>query len=93
MIHFVVHSPQDSAGVAVVEDIAAGQTLNGWVLDTGESLNITVSDAIPIGHKLALTDIADGATVIEYGHDIGRAVAPVKRGQHLHVHNLKTKRW
>ncbi|PKO87482.1 MAG: flagellar biosynthesis protein FlgA [Betaproteobacteria bacterium HGW-Betaproteobacteria-10] len=93
MIHFVVHSPSDSAGVAIVEGIEAGQLLNGWVLESNESVSVTVGDAIPIGHKLALSDIADGATVIEYGHDIGRAVALIKRGQHLHVHNLKTKRW
>jgi len=93
MIHFVVHSHDDSAGVAVVEGIEAGQALTGWVMDSDETLHITVGDAIPIGHKLAIVDIADGATVIKYGHDIGRAVAPIRRGQHLHVHNVKTKRW
>jgi hypothetical protein len=25
--------------------------------------------------------------------DIGRVVAPIKAGEHLHVHNVKTKRW
>jgi len=93
MIHFVVHSPEDSTGVAVVENILAGQVLTGWVMDTDETITITVRDIIPIGHKLALNDIAEGDTVIKYGHDIGRAVAPIKRGEHLHVHNVKTKRW
>lgn len=93
MIHFVVHSDGDSTGVAVVEGIQAGQSLTGWVMDKDEAVTLTVSDAIPIGHKLALTNIAEGDTVIKYGHDIGRAVAPIKRGQHLHVHNVKTKRW
>lgn len=93
MIHFVVHSPNDSTGVVVVEGIHSGQTLTGWIMDTDENITVTVSDDIPIGHKLALVDIPDGGTVIKYGHDIGRAVAPIKRGQHLHVHNVKTKRW
>lgn len=93
MIHFVVHSHDDSTGVAVVEGIQAGQALTGWVMDKDEILTLTVGDAIPIGHKLALIDIAAGDTVIKYGHDIGRAVAPIQRGQHLHVHNVKTKRW
>jgi len=93
MIHFVVHSHNDSTGVAVVEGIQAGQALTGWVMDTDATINLTVGDAIPIGHKLALNDIAEGDTVIKYGHDIGRAVASIKRGQHLHVHNVKTKRW
>jgi (2R)-sulfolactate sulfo-lyase subunit alpha len=31
--------------------------------------------------------------VLKYGHDIGRIVAIIKAGEHVHVHNLKTKRW
>ena len=42
---------------------------------------------------LALTDIVNGATVIKYGFDIGKAVAPIRKGEHAHVHNMKTKRW
>jgi (2R)-sulfolactate sulfo-lyase subunit alpha len=49
--------------------------------------------AIPIGHKIALTDIKKGATVWKYGQDIGKAVADIAKGEHVHVHNLKTKRW
>ena len=52
----------------------------------------TLSD-IPIGHKIALQDLAEGDTVIKYGTDIGKVVQPIKRGEHLHVHNVKTKRW
>jgi (2R)-sulfolactate sulfo-lyase subunit alpha len=31
--------------------------------------------------------------VIKYGVDIGKVVAPIAAGEHLHVHNVKTKRW
>ena len=48
---------------------------------------------VPIGHKVALQDLAVGDTVIKYGEDIGRIVAPVAKGDHVHTHNLKTKRW
>ena len=48
---------------------------------------------IPLGHKIALKDLAEGETVLKYGHDIGKAVAAVKAGDHVHVHNMKTKRW
>jgi (2R)-sulfolactate sulfo-lyase subunit alpha len=48
---------------------------------------------VPIGHKIALTDIKSGDTVWKYGHDIGKAVANIAKGEHVHVHNLKTKRW
>ena len=54
---------------------------------------ITVKTDIPIGHKVALVDLEPGDTVIKYGVDIGKVVAPIKKGEHLHVHNVKTKRW
>jgi (2R)-sulfolactate sulfo-lyase subunit alpha len=48
---------------------------------------------VPIGHKIALNDIHTGDTIIKYGQDIGKAVADIKKGEHVHVHNIKTKRW
>ena len=48
---------------------------------------------IPIGHKVAIKAIAKGDTIIKYGVDIGKAVADIGAGEHLHVHNVKTKRW
>lgn len=93
MIHFIVHNKQDSTGVVVVEGVEAGQQLTGWLIDTDETLTIQVREIIPIGHKLALTDIAEGSDVIKYGEVIGRAVAAIPTGAHLHVHNVKTKRW
>jgi (2R)-sulfolactate sulfo-lyase subunit alpha len=48
---------------------------------------------IPLGHKIALTDLSTDASVIKYGADIGRVVAVIKTGEHVHTHNLKTRRW
>ena len=48
---------------------------------------------IPIGHKVALKDMSIGDTVIKYGVDIGKVVRRSARGEHAHVHNIKTKRW
>jgi (2R)-sulfolactate sulfo-lyase subunit beta len=50
-------------------------------------------EGIPVGHKIALKDLKAGDTVMKYGEDIGRVVADIPRGAHVHVHNLKTKRW
>ena len=93
MIHFLVHSATDTVGVAVTEGAKAGHTLTGRMMDNGETITIVALDDIPLGHKIAVADIADKGTVVKYGHDIGRAVAPIKKGQHVHVHNLRTKRW
>lgn len=93
MIHFIVHDEADTVGVVVVEGVEAGQELTGWVMDQDKTINIKVVDAVPIGHKFALRDLDENATVMKYNTDIGRTVAPVKAGEHVHVHNLKTKRW
>ena len=93
MIHFVVHDEHDSVGVVVVEGVKSGQELTGWIMDQDKSIEVTAKSDIPIGHKLAIKPLAKDATVIKYGVDIGRTVAPIKIGEHTHVHNLKTKRW
>lgn len=50
---------------------------------------IAISD-IPFGHKIALYDITENKNIIKYGQPIGRAKFFIKKGQHVHVHNLKT---
>ncbi len=91
--HFLVHETADTVGVVVVEGIAAGAELSGWVMDTDETITLTATDAIPLGHKIALAAIAEGDTIIKYGNDVGRTIAPVAAGGHVHVQNTKTKRW
>ena len=92
-IQFLVHEPGDMVGVVVVEGVKAGQELSGWVMEGDQTLVVKILSDIPIGHKVALKDMAVGDTVIKYGIDIGKVVAPIKAGEHLHVHNVKTKRW
>ncbi len=42
------------------------------------------------GHKYALCNIKKGQNIIKYGNPIGHAVADIKKGEHIHSHNLKT---
>ncbi len=93
MIDFVVHDEHDSVGVVVVEGVKSGQQLSGWIMDQDKEIKMRAQSDIPIGHKLAITNLVTNDTVIKYGTDIGRAVAPIKVGEHAHVHNIKTKRW
>lgn len=90
---FLVHHPDDDAGVVVVEGVEAGRTIQGWVMEGDATLEITTRDAIPLGHKVALRDIGEGDDVIKYGEVMGRASAAIAAGSHLHVHNTKTKKW
>ncbi len=92
MVQFLVHEKEDTVGVATV-DIKAGEVAKGLFMDTQGPVEAKALKDIPLGHKIALKDANAGDTVIKYGHDIGKVVAEIKAGDHVHIHNLKTKRW
>jgi (2R)-sulfolactate sulfo-lyase subunit alpha len=91
--HLLVHDPKDNVGVVVVEGLEAGTEMLCVVTHDNSDFRLVARQAVPIGHKVALRDLKTGDTVIKYGQDIGRIVAGVGQGEHVHVHNLKTKRW
>jgi (2R)-sulfolactate sulfo-lyase subunit alpha len=90
---FIVHDKTDTVGVVVIEDVRPGKELTGWIMQTDETISLKALDAVPLGHKIALRNIKNGETILKYGHDVGRAVADIGKGQHVHTNNLKTKRW
>jgi len=93
VIQFLVHdSAHDNVGVAVV-DIKAGQEVEGRDLVSNKTLKAKAAMDIPLGHKLALKDFKVGDSIMKYGVDVGRVVANIKAGEHVHVHNVKTRRW
>ena len=73
----IVLSPQDDVAIALA-DLAAGATLSG----------VTLTAAVPRGHKFALRPIAAGSPVRRYGQIIGQANVPIAPGDHVHVQNL-----
>ena len=91
--HLLVHAHKDNVGVVVVEDLTAGTDMLCVITEDNSDFHSVANQDVPIGHKIALADLAVGDTVIKYGQDIGRVVAPIKKGDHVHTHNLKTKRW
>jgi (2R)-sulfolactate sulfo-lyase subunit alpha len=93
VIHCVLHDAGDTVAVVVVEGVKAGTAMTGWVMDDDRTIALDARSDIPIGHKVALKDMAVGDTVVKYGIDMGKVVAPIKKGEHAHVHNIKTKRW
>ncbi len=92
MIHFLVHDKQDSVGVATV-DIKKGDKVRGMYMDTQENIDMQAVSDVPLGHKIALKAHSSNDSVIKYGHDIGKVIENIKPGEHVHIHNLKTKRW
>lgn len=75
--------PDDNIIVAI-RPIPAGTRLDA----AGESL--VLLEDVPGGHKIALVDLAEGELVRKYGHVIGAVSRPVRKGEWIHSHNLKT---
>jgi altronate dehydratase small subunit len=47
---------------------------------------------IPKGHKLAISDIGRGEHIYKYGETIGITKRPIKKGEHVHIHNIDSER-
>ena len=86
---FVVYA-DDNVGTAVLEPIQAGYNVstNGERSD----IQLTARADIAYGHKIALLDIAAGATVRKYGLSIGSATQAIRAGDHVHAHNVESNR-
>ena len=91
--HLLVHDAADNVGVVVVEGLTAGTDMLCVVTHNDTDFRLTAKADIPIGHKVALKDLKAGDTIIKYGEDIGKMIGDAATGEHVHVHNLKTKRW
>ena len=90
---YLVHDKHDNVGVAVVADIKKGDKLVGSCLEDGLQTKVEARDAIPLGHKVALKEFKKGEDVIKYGVPVGITTKPIGVGQHVHVQNIKSKRW
>jgi len=91
--HLLVHEHADNVGVVVVEGLTAGTDMLVCVTHDNSTFRLKAEADVPIGHKIALKDLKDGDTATKYGEDIGKIIADIPKGQHVHTHNCKTKRW
>ena len=91
--HLLAHDAKDNVGVVVVEGLSAGTEMLCVVTHDNTDFALTAKHDIPIGHKVALSDLSEGDTVFKYGEDIGKMVGSAGKGEHVHTHNCKTKRW
>jgi (2R)-sulfolactate sulfo-lyase subunit alpha len=88
---FLIHNEGDHVAVAV-QDVEPGEGTAVY-MDSDRAVPIQATQAIPVGHKIALVDLGEGDEVIEYGVRIGVTRLPIKSGQHVHVHNIRSARW
>ena len=89
----LVHDAKDNVGVVVVAGLTAGTEMLCVVTHDNSDFRMVSNADIPIGHKVALSDLKTGDTVYKYGEDIGKMVGDAAKGEHVHTHNCKTKRW
>jgi altronate dehydratase small subunit len=83
---FVIVINQKDNVATALETLGAGRVVQVEI--QGRLEEVTLLSEIPMGHKFALRDIEDGGLVIKYGETIGRSRAKIKRGAHVHVHNV-----
>lgn len=88
----LMHESKDDVAV-VINDVAPGTKVRAVTLEGQEICSIEAIEAIPLGHKIAVRDIAAGKAVVKYGRSIGRASKAIKQGSHVHTQNLKSVRW
>lgn len=82
-LHVLQVHPRDNVLVAL-QPLAQGVAL------PEPFAQLSAQQAIPAGHKVALTNIAKGQPVIKYGFAIGAATTDINAGEHIHSHNLAT---
>lgn len=93
---FLVHHDGDSVAVAT-RDLEPGE-VRGAVMkaessNASKELTYTLRDRVPLGHKFALVDLAEGADIIKYGVRVGVATKDIGVGEYVHVHNIRSARW
>lgn len=71
--------------IVALKDFSCGETIT-----LADNTVLIVNDTIPAGHKIAITPIPAGSSIIKYGHPIGTAKKQIEPGQWVHTHNLLT---
>ena len=90
MINGMIIDPKDNVAVAI-EQIKKGDLIT-YLNFEKEAVELTAAEDIQIYHKFAIQDIADDEPIVKYGEHIGHAAGLIKKGEHVHVHNVKNVR-
>ncbi|MFI6367739.1 UxaA family hydrolase [Nocardia sp. NPDC050630] len=76
---------RDNVAIAVT-DLRSGE------VTSTHDIRLTIGSDVPRGHKVALRAITRGADIIRYGEPVGEATSDIASGEHVHVHNVISKR-
>lgn len=89
MNRFIKKHRNDQVATALV-DTKAGEAAMIFDSENQELGGQIALQNIPFGNKIALQDIAKGDEVIKCGAVIGACTKNIKRGELVHVHNVKS---
>lgn len=84
MKDYIKINPDDNVIIAL-RDFTAGEIIEV------ENVRVKLHSDVPRGHKIALQPIRENENIIKYGAPIGFALRAIAAGEHVHVHNLKTR--
>ncbi len=84
MSKFLQIHPQDNV-VVCLEELKKGDAVK-----LADGREVTATEDIPAGHKMAITDIDNGKDIVKYGYAIGHATAALSAGAWVHTHDTKT---
>jgi hypothetical protein len=79
-----IHIHPDDNIAIVIGDVAAGDKLEC------DGAVVVAAGAVPRFNKIALENIAAGDEVRRYGLPIGIATRSIVKGEHVHVHNIRS---
>lgn len=88
---FLVHDDGDDIAVAT-RDLTPGP-VHGAVLTTDADVDAQLNHDVPLGHKFALRELAEGGPVIEYSVPVAVVTAAIGAGDYVHTHNVRSARW
>ena len=68
-----------------------GQTVSCNIEDKSTQ-TVELLDDIPSNHKFAFVDISKDDAIFKYAQNMGRASRDIKKGEHVHIHNIESNR-
>ena len=89
MANLIIVDPRDNVATTVAS-LAQGDALQAGY--TGRDVPPSARQAVPTGHKVALTDFSEGDEIVKYGAVIGVATTGIVAGDHVHIHNIASTR-
>jgi altronate dehydratase small subunit len=89
MLKAIVMNSKDNVAT-VIDDIPLKGKVHVFSYSGEIAAEIQVIKAIPFGHKIALFDTDRGDEIIKYAEVIGMATKAIKKGDYVHIHNVKS---